>query len=110
MAMLNVLAPRVVRPPWASRMAWNTSTMTPSTAVAGTPKRMAARPVPVIWLQLPVTEGIFRDEITKTNAPAMASSSMAFRCSFAMRRMERTPAARKGRQMTPQMTQKEGGR
>ena len=84
--------------------------MIPSTAVAGTPKRMAARPVPVIWLQLPVTEGIFREEITKTNAPAIARSSMAFRCSFAMRRMENTPATRNGRQITPQITQKEGGR
>ena len=32
MAMLKVLAPSVVRPPWASSTAWNTSTMSPSTA------------------------------------------------------------------------------
>ena len=33
---------------------------------------MAPRPVPVMCEQLPVTEGIFRDEITKTKAPEMA--------------------------------------
>ena len=31
------------------------------------PKRIAPRPVPVIWEQLPVTEGIFKDEMTKIN-------------------------------------------
>lgn len=63
-----------------------------------------------MWLQLPVTEGIFREEITKTKAPAMAKSSMAFCRSLAMRRIEITPAARTGRQTAPQSTQKEGGR
>jgi hypothetical protein len=36
------------------------------------PKRIAPRPVPVGWEQLPVTEGNFREESTKTKAPATA--------------------------------------
>ena len=29
------------------------------------PNKMAPSPVPVMWEQLPVTEGIFKEEITK---------------------------------------------
>ena len=38
------------------------------------PKRMAPNPVPVMWEQLPVTDGIFSEEITNTKAPAIARS------------------------------------
>ena len=31
-----------------------------------------------MWLQLPVTEGIFREEITKINAPDIASKIMIY--------------------------------
>ena len=63
--MEKVLAPRVVRPPWASSSAWNSSTMMPSTAMGGAPKRTAPRPVPVGWLEEPETLGIFSAERTK---------------------------------------------
>ena len=56
----------------------------PSTLTAHGPNRIAPRPVPVIWEQLPVTEGIFRDDSTNTKAPAIAISVMdlRFSCSF----------------------------
>lgn len=39
---------------------------------------MAPRPVPVMCEQLPEPEGIFSEEMTKMNAPDMASSVMRF--------------------------------
>ena len=62
--MEKTLAPRVVSPPWASRMAWKMSTIVPSTVIAVGPKRIAPRATPVGCEQLPVTEGIFSDEST----------------------------------------------
>ena len=69
------------------------------------PNRMAPSPVPVMWEQLPVTEGIFRDEITKMKAPDMASSVTALRFSDSVLRMDRKPAARKGRHKIPHAIQ-----
>ena len=110
MAMEKVLAPRVVSPPWASRMAWKRRTMTPRMLTQEGPKRMAPSPVPVMWEQLPVTEGIFREEITKIKAPDMASSMSAFRFSCTVLRIEKKPASTKGRHKTPQAMQKPPGR
>ena len=53
--------------------AWNSSTMSPITAMAVGPNRMAPSPTPVGWEQLPVTEGIFSADSTKAKAPHMAS-------------------------------------
>ena len=63
--MEKTLAPRVVSPPWASRMAWNRSTIVPSTVIAVGPKRIAPRATPVGCEQLPVTEGILIEDRTK---------------------------------------------
>ena len=70
---------------------------------------MAARPVPVMWLQLPVTDGSLSDEITKINAPDIASSR-ALRCACTVRRSRTTPAARNGRHSAPHAAQYAGGR
>ena len=43
------------------------------------PNKIAPSPVPVICEQLPVTDGIFNDESTKMNAPAMARRVMDLR-------------------------------
>ena len=77
-AMEKVLAPRVVRPPWARRIAWNKRTMIPSILTVLGPNKMAPSPVPVIWEQLPVTDGIFSADSTNMYAPAIASMVMAF--------------------------------
>ena len=62
-----------------------------------------------MWEQLPVTDGILRDEITKTKAPDMASRIrvVRFRVSFPREIM---PAARTGRHKAPQAMQRAGGR
>ena len=78
-AIENVLAPSVVSPPCASRIAWNSRTIMPRILTAVGPKRMAPIPVPVICEQLPVTDGIFKDETTKINAPAIASIEIFLR-------------------------------
>ena len=65
MAMEKVFAPSVVRPPCASRIAWNSSTMMPSTAMTGAPNSTAPRPVPVGWLDEPLTLGILSADSTK---------------------------------------------
>src|SRR4051794_27576430 len=61
-------------PPWASSNAWNSSTTVPSSAITGGLNRTAPRPVPVGWLELPVTEGSLIALSTKVNAPAAPSS------------------------------------
>ena len=91
-------------------MAWKISTIRPSTLVAAGPKRMALRPVPVMWEQLPVTEGIFSEEITNTKAPQRASSRRFWFCSPTFRRICPTPTTRKGRQTTPHTAHMAGGR
>ena len=92
-----MLAPRVVRPPWASSRAWKIRTITPRMLTAVGPNRIAARPVPVIWEQLPVTEGIFSEEITKMNAPEMAMMEMALGCSATVFFRDLKPRYQKGR-------------
>lgn len=84
--------------------------MIPSTLTAAGPNRIAPSPVPVIWEQLPVTDGIFKDEITKINAPDMAISVIVFRFSFTLFFREINPAARNGRQIMPHVTQNATGR
>ena len=108
--MLKVFAPKVVSPPWAKRTAWKISTIMPKTLAEDTPKRMAERPVPVMWLQLPVTEGIFREEITKINAPDIASKIMVWGFSMEMCFKVINPCAAKGRQITPHRIQCTRGR
>src|SRR3954452_3200849 len=61
-------------PPWASSNAWNSSTTVPSSAITGGLNRTAPSPVPVGWLELPVTEGSLIALSTNVNAPAAPSS------------------------------------
>ena len=89
-------------PPWARSRAWNTSTMRPRTVVAVGPKRMAPRPTPVGWEQLPLKEGSFSALSTKAKAPHMARRILALGAASTRLRMERKPAATKGRHTTPQ--------
>ena len=84
--------------------------MMPSTLTAAGPNRIAPSPVPVICEQLPVTDGIFSDEITKIKAPAMAISVMLLLFSLTLFLSEMNPAIRNGRQMTPHATQYPAGR
>ena len=102
MAMEKVLAPRVVRPPWASSRAWNSSTMRPSTVITRGPNRIAPRPTPVGWEQEPDTEGIFRADSTKAKAPHMASRILARGAWSIFFLMEKKPATRKGTHTAPQ--------
>ena len=71
--MEKTLAPRVVIPPWASRIAWKSRTIVERNAVALTPYRTADRPVPVGWELEPVAEGSLRDDRRKMNAPERAT-------------------------------------
>ena len=81
-AMDTALAPRVVMPPCASRSAWKTRTMVPMTVMIHGPKIMAPRPTPVGCEQLPVTDGIFREESTKQKPPAPPRRSIVLRFSW----------------------------
>ena len=58
--------------------------------IAG-PKMMAPMPVPAGWVQLPVTEGSFREERTKTKAPATARRGRVSRWSLIIRFILETP-------------------
>ena len=58
-----------------------------------------------MWEQLPVTDGIFSDEITKINAPDIAISVRFLRFVFILFFREIKPAARNGRQTIPHATQ-----
>jgi hypothetical protein len=49
--------------------------------VTAGPNIIAAIPVPVGWDELPVTEGNFREDRTKMNAPATASKGRRSRLS-----------------------------
>ena len=82
----------------------------PRIATGDGPNRIAPRPVPVMWELLPLTEGIFREEITKMKAPDMARSVSARRLAFSVLRMEKNPASKNGMQTTPQAMQKRTGR
>ena len=46
--MENVFAPIVVKPPCASKIAWNNKTIIPRMETALGPNKIAPRPVPVI--------------------------------------------------------------
>ena len=74
------------------------------------PNRIAPRPVPVMCEHEPVTDGILSDEITKINAPAMATSVIARRSCATVRLMEKYPASRKGSASTPHKTHMDGGK
>ena len=74
--MENTFAPRVVRPPCASRIAWKSSTMVPRKARTGGLNSTAPAPVPVGCEDEPVTEGSFTADSAKVKAPAAASRSL----------------------------------
>src|SRR5215210_8041279 len=75
--MEKAFAPSVVRPPCASSSAWNSSTILPSRAITGGRNSTAPAPVPVGWLELPVTDGSLIALSTKVNAPAAPSRRVA---------------------------------
>ena len=110
MAIEKQLAPSVVSPPCASRIAWNKRTIRPKILVTQGPKRIAPRPVPVIWEQLPVTDGILRDEITKTKAPVIAKRVMVLLSLATILRIFIKPITRKGIQIRSQETHHPKGR
>src|SRR5687768_17797504 len=95
-AMEKILAPRVVRPPWARMMAWKRRTIVPRMVMAVGPKRMAPRATPVGWEQEPVTEGILRAERTKEKAPDMPRVSLVWGLRATCLEMERIPRTMKG--------------
>src|SRR3954471_18684625 len=74
--MEKAFAPSVVMPPCASSSAWNSSTTVPRSAITGGRNRTAPAPVPVGWLELPVTDGSLIALSTNVNAPAAPSSSV----------------------------------
>src|SRR5665648_483135 len=94
--MEKVFAPRVVIPPWASSKAWNIKTIIPNTVIAVGPKSIVHRPTPVGCELLPVTEGIFKADKTKANAPAIPSNIFKLGWRATVLLMERTPAITKG--------------
>jgi hypothetical protein len=83
-------------------MAWNIKTMIPRILVVPMPNSIAERPVPVMWLQLPVTDGIFNEEITKINAPDIERSINARLFSLTVLRKRMKPMTKNGMQTTPQ--------
>src|SRR4051812_47475284 len=109
MAMEKAFAPSVVSPPWASRSAWNSSTIVPSTAITGGRNSTAPRPVPVGWLELPVTEGSLIALSTKVNAPAAPSSSVDSGFSRTSLTTQRAPWTTNGAAATVQPTACTGG-
>ncbi len=72
---------------------------------AAGPNRIAPRPVPVICEQLPVTDGIFNEEITKINAPAMARTVMIFLLPVRVFLIEKKPQTRNGIHTAPHTRQ-----
>lgn len=76
-AIENAFAPNVVKPPWASNIAWNNKTIVPSTTVTPGPNSIALRPTPVGCEQLPFTDGILRADSTNTKAPHKANSTFS---------------------------------
>ena len=72
----NTLAPKVVKPPWASNKAWKSKTIVANTAAAAGPKIAALNPLPVGCEQLPVTEGSFKEDKTNMNAPLTANNAV----------------------------------
>src|SRR4051794_23323427 len=96
MAIEKAFAPSVVIPPWASSSAWNSRTTVPRSAITGGRKRIAPAPVPVGWLELPVTDGSLIALSTKVNAPAAPSSSVDSGFSRTSFTTARAPCTTKG--------------
>src|SRR3954452_16297050 len=109
-AIENAFAPSVVIPPWASSSAWNSRTTVPRRAITGGRKRIAPAPVPVGWLELPVTDGSLIALSTKVNAPAAPSSSVDSGFSRTSRTTARAPCTTKGAAATVQPIAWAGGR
>ena len=74
MPIEKVLAPSVVIPPCARSNAWKTNTIVAKTHVTAGPKSTALKPLPVGCEELPVTDGSFREDKTKINAPETANN------------------------------------
>lgn len=74
------------------------------------PNKMALSPVPVMWEQLPVTEGIFKDDSKNTYAPQTAKRTMFFRLSANRCFILKKPITKKGRHRAPHATQDPTGR
>src|SRR3954451_14517639 len=109
-AIEKAFAPSVVIPPCASSSAWNSSTMVPSSAMTGGRNSTAPAPVPVGWLELPVTEGSLIALSTKVNAPAAPSSRVASGCSRTSLTTVRAPCTTNGAAAMVQPTACAGGR
>jgi len=102
--MEKVLAPRVLNPPCARRMAWKMRTMHPRTLIAQGPNKTAPRPTPVGWEQLPVTDGIFKAERTKANAPASPSIILRDGLCLIVLWIDQSPTIKNGRVRANQNT------
>src|SRR3954453_18832016 len=110
MAMENAFAPSVVMPPCASSSAWNSSTIVPSRAITGGLNKTAPSPVPVGWLELPVTEGSLIALSTKVNAPAAPSNRVDSGFSRTSLTTARAPWTTNGAAATVQPIACAGGR
>src|SRR3954449_8767196 len=110
MAIEKAFAPRVVIPPWASSSAWNSRTTVPRSAITGGRKRTAPAPVPVGWLELPVTDGSLIALSTKVNAPAAPSSRVDSGCSRTSLTTARAPCTTNGAAAIVQPSACAGGR
>src|SRR3954452_11579093 len=108
--MEKAFAPRVVSPPWASSSAWNSSTTVPSSAITGGRNRIAPSPVPVGWLELPVTDGSLIALSTNVKAPAAPSSSVDSGFSRTSLTTARAPWTTNGAAATVQPIAWAGGR
>src|SRR3954453_14124502 len=108
--MEKAFAPRVVMPPCASSSAWNSRTIVPSRAITGGRNRTAPAPVPVGWLELPVTDGSLIALSTKVNAPAAPSSRVDSGCSRTSLTTARAPCATNGAAAIVQPSACAGGR
>ena len=109
-AIEKQLAPNVVNPPCASKIAWKINTIIPKILVTHGPNKIAPRPVPVIWEQLPVTDGIFKDESTNTKAPVKASTVRALLSFPSIFLIFMKPITKNGTQITPHKIQYFTGR
>ena len=110
MAIENVLAPRVVMPPWPSSSAWKIRTMRPMRTITQGPNNTAPRPMPVGCEELPVTDGSLSADSTKQNPPAAPSRSSEERFSATVLRVLRTLCTTKGAAAAVQTAQYAGGR
>src|SRR5438067_12996644 len=110
MAMEKTLAPSVVNPPCARRMAWKSRMMVPNTAIDEGPKRMAPSATPVGCEQLPVTDGILSAESTNEKAPDMPRVSLLWGDLCTWREIVRIPQTTKGAETANQNRHHSGGK